>query len=676
MRTKFYLLMFLLLGGVSITMAQSHEKTLQIFFESDEFGLDKQDRAELKKLIQELGNSSYHEITITGHTDHDASEEYNQQLSNRRAQQVRTFLGENGIQENRISMNWFGENKPKASNTKESGKKENRRVEIKVKLYDFKSTSDVINQISETKAQVIEINPKIENKVEGEKGLEIIIPANSLETEDGQAIGPGPVKIELTEIYSDRNAIEKQISTSSNGQILETGGMFEVKAIQNGKNLKLKSGKSMAVEMPSNNIKEGMNVFVAEKNSSGITEWKITPNTFAVEKKEKIKIPFTKVNSKLFLAGRLPERFVKLKNISFIYKLPPPPVQPIIPAAPKKYPLPPKEIYNTYFERFYVNKEKLDKRYNAELKRREKLYQEKLNKYNRNLSRYTAAIEQYKKDSINYETTEYQKFKTWLSNQKENCNYNIELLETNAFNKALEKFVAINDSDKLSAVSPKSYLLNLARVKAGSAEVMNQSYWLKGKIEQIENLSLMQVSQKFNHKVAINLQTWTFNNLHDYNENENQVMESFLAKEQIETELKKAGDDILAKRTRLGLVNEGAAKMIYSASLTNFGMYNCDRFSTTPPAMMVYIEIPFKEEAQIYFQIKGEKSLVFAYRDAKGYNIRLPKNKEINVIMMSFDKNLGPLFLKETKKFSSNEKLELKPEPFNLNEIKTALAAL
>ena len=163
MRTKFYLLMFLLLGGVSITMAQSHEKTLQIHFESDEFGLDKQDRAELKKLIQELGNSSYHEITITGHTDHDASDEYNQQLSNRRAQQVRTFLGENGIQENRISMNWYGENKPKASNTKESGKKENRRVEIKVKLYDFKSTSDVINQISETKTQVIEINPKMDN---------------------------------------------------------------------------------------------------------------------------------------------------------------------------------------------------------------------------------------------------------------------------------------------------------------------------------------------------------------------------------------------------------------------------------------------------------------------------------------------------------------------------------
>jgi hypothetical protein len=212
MRTKFYLLMFLLLGGVSITMAQSHEKTLQIHFESDEFGLDKQDRDELKKLIQELGNSSYHEITITGHTDHDASEEYNQQLSNRRAQQVRTFLGENGIQENRISMNWYGENKPKASNAKESGKKENRRVEIKVKLYDFKTTSDVINQVGTSKKQSFVINPNKENKIIGEKGIEVKIPANSLETEDGKPIKAGNIKIELTEIYSDADAITKPVA--------------------------------------------------------------------------------------------------------------------------------------------------------------------------------------------------------------------------------------------------------------------------------------------------------------------------------------------------------------------------------------------------------------------------------------------------------------------------------
>jgi hypothetical protein len=92
--------------------------------------------------------------------------------------------------------------------------------------------------------------------------------------------------------------------------------------------------------------------------------------------------------------------------------------------------------------------------------------------------------------------------------------------------------------------------------------------------------------------------------------------------------------------------------------------------------MMAEIDIPFSEDAQIYFQIKGENSLITAYRSNNGYNVRIPKNKEINIIMMSFDKNLGPLFLKESRKFTSNTKLDLKPEPFNLKEIKSALASL
>ncbi len=676
MRTKFYLLMFLLLGGVSITMAQSHEKTLQIHFESDEFGLDKQDRDELKKLIQELGNSSYHEITITGHTDHDASEEYNQQLSNRRAQQVRTFLGENGIQENRISMNWYGENKPKASNTKESGKKENRRVEIKVKLYDFKSTSDVINQVGTSKKQSFVINPNKENKIIGEKGIEVKIPANSLETEDGKPIKAGNIKIELTEIYSDADAITKQISTSSDGRILETGGMFEINATQNGQNLRLKNGKEMKIEMPSKNIKDGMNVFVAEKNSSGITEWKITPNTFKVESKPRIKIPFTKVNSKLFLAGRKPEINSQFKNISFLYKFPIPPKYPVIPAKPKRYELPKKEVYVSFLEKFYVGKAKRDKRYQAEVERRENLYQAKLKTYERNLSRYVASIEKYKKDSIDYETKEYEKFKSWLNKQKEACEFNIQKFENHAYNNALEKFVAENDSNNLTAIIPKFYLTGLAKVRAYKVSILQHSYWAKYKIEQLENLSLMDATTKYGYKSHINIQyTHSVRDQGQFEFN-NSLMEQFVNKDEIKKELEMAEDDIFEKRKNLGLLNDVAARMVYSAALSKFGMYNCDRFGNTPPAMMVKIDIPYTEDAQIYFQIKGENSLIYAYRNEKGYNIKLPKNKEIVVVMMSYDKKLGPLFLKESKNFTSDTKLELKPEPFNLKEIKSALAAL
>jgi hypothetical protein len=92
--------------------------------------------------------------------------------------------------------------------------------------------------------------------------------------------------------------------------------------------------------------------------------------------------------------------------------------------------------------------------------------------------------------------------------------------------------------------------------------------------------------------------------------------------------------------------------------------------------MMVKIEIPYKDEAQIYFQIKGEKSLIYAYKNNEGYYINLPKNKEVVVVMLSYDKNLGPLFVKENKNITRNETIELSPKPISLMEMKTALAAL
>ncbi|MFY8020349.1 MAG: hypothetical protein ACOVP1_04095, partial [Bacteroidia bacterium] len=570
-----------------------------------------------------------------------------------------------------------GENKPKASNAKESGKKENRRVEIKVSYYDFKSTSDVINQISETKTQVIEINPKIENKVQGEKGLEISIPANSLETEDGQAIAIGPVKIELTEIYSDRNSIEKQISTTSEGQILETGGMFEVKATQNGKNLKLKSGKSMAVEMPSNNLKEGMNVFVAEKNSSGITEWKITPEKFKVEPKKRIKYPYTKVNTKLFLNGKKPSILGAFKPISYYYKLPKPPVHPTIPAVPKRYQLPNKEIFYSFFDRMLISKATKEKRYEAEVKRREKIYQDKLATYNKNISRYHASLAQYKLDSMAYEINEFKRFKTWLDAQKEACEFNISVLETNAFNKAINKFVALNDSNELIELSLSNLLLNLSKVRSKDQLVLRQSYWTRMRIYEIENWNLTQLTERYGFKAPISLYVDIDKRgtLELYN-NQNSLMSAFINQEPILAELIQAEDDILAQRTKKGLVNQTTTNLVYRTSLSNFGMYNCDKFAGYPQDLMVKVFIPYQKEAQVYFQLKGDNSLIYAYHNQNGYNVRLPKNREFTIVMMGYDKENGPLFLKEKKILSQDEVLDLQPQSSNLKQIKIALATL
>jgi len=69
-------------------------------------------------------------VNIAGHTDSTGEAGYNQQLSERRAQAVGGFLGGRGVASSRLVVSGYGENQPIASNNTESGRAENRRVEI------------------------------------------------------------------------------------------------------------------------------------------------------------------------------------------------------------------------------------------------------------------------------------------------------------------------------------------------------------------------------------------------------------------------------------------------------------------------------------------------------------------------------------------------------------------
>ena len=69
-------------------------------------------------------------LAVTGHTDSTGSDKYNQALSERRAQSVTSHLVENGMRLKRIETIGMGESQPIASNATESGRSQNRRVEL------------------------------------------------------------------------------------------------------------------------------------------------------------------------------------------------------------------------------------------------------------------------------------------------------------------------------------------------------------------------------------------------------------------------------------------------------------------------------------------------------------------------------------------------------------------
>lgn len=71
-------------------------------------------------------------VRVEGHTDSKGSNEYNLDLSNRRAIAVRNLLVQRGVADSRIDVVGYGESMPVATNETEAGRQKNRRVEIKI----------------------------------------------------------------------------------------------------------------------------------------------------------------------------------------------------------------------------------------------------------------------------------------------------------------------------------------------------------------------------------------------------------------------------------------------------------------------------------------------------------------------------------------------------------------
>jgi OmpA-OmpF porin, OOP family len=89
----------------------------------------KQEIAELKEFINAHENST---VLISGHTDSQGSDVYNQQLSESRAETVMGILVRKGIKATKITTRGKGKTAPLASNYTREGRKQNRRVVIQI----------------------------------------------------------------------------------------------------------------------------------------------------------------------------------------------------------------------------------------------------------------------------------------------------------------------------------------------------------------------------------------------------------------------------------------------------------------------------------------------------------------------------------------------------------------
>lgn len=86
----------------------------------------------LDNVADELKANPEIAVELGGHTDSIGGDEYNQKLSEQRAQSVMAYLIEKGVNADKLSAVGYGESQPVADNATEDGREQNRRVELKV----------------------------------------------------------------------------------------------------------------------------------------------------------------------------------------------------------------------------------------------------------------------------------------------------------------------------------------------------------------------------------------------------------------------------------------------------------------------------------------------------------------------------------------------------------------
>jgi peptidoglycan-associated lipoprotein len=119
----------------------------EIFYDLDKATLRPESKKELDGLIKVLDENPTITIRIEAHTDTRATDQYNKELSNRRAKSVVDYLVKNGVDKDRLTSEGFGETKPVVSDEeiakmasneeKEAAHQKNRRTEFSVLGTDF-----------------------------------------------------------------------------------------------------------------------------------------------------------------------------------------------------------------------------------------------------------------------------------------------------------------------------------------------------------------------------------------------------------------------------------------------------------------------------------------------------------------------------------------------------------
>lgn len=279
------LLLPALLALYAITSyAQTDTSRLKIYFNSGRYQLTATHKNELGIFFDTLLPFPPAAVLITGSADEDGSTSFNYQLGLKRAQSLQSFIEKSGISPSIIQTISLGEGSPAVN----YDKRLNRYAEITfiiprpddtiVKVETPEESGNLADLYAQLRLRPQEfcIDITRDTFLAGNKGTIVQYKANTIKATD---INCRCFKLLLNEYFDNSDLILNNLTTTSDGQLLESGGMVRLQGFCDDKPYDLKAGQYLTVMVPADTILPGMKLLSANRASdSDYLNWTLDPD--------------------------------------------------------------------------------------------------------------------------------------------------------------------------------------------------------------------------------------------------------------------------------------------------------------------------------------------------------------------------------------------------------------
>jgi len=255
-----------------------------IYFETAKYDLTAESKSTLDNLLDSLEKFQTYKIFIKGNTDNVGDSAYNKALSELRINSTVDYFTNHDISKSVFTTAAFGEEQPIVANVSDHGKQRNRRVDISISFIrkvpvdssQFLPSIWELYKQTEIESQQFCINSTRDTVLRCDKGTLVYVKANSFKIPS--TCKTNCLTIKVKEDFLKSEMILDNLSTTSNGQLIETQGMVYTEANDcKGNKLNLLKGKDLIVFVPTDTIVPETQIFQGNRTPhDSIMNWTVS----------------------------------------------------------------------------------------------------------------------------------------------------------------------------------------------------------------------------------------------------------------------------------------------------------------------------------------------------------------------------------------------------------------